>query len=246
MAGPPPVTSLTALGSLQDGRGDASKGRVRDGQERAFWPPWPNKQGMPSPEPRGCPRTGERRLTARKTNPAVECIFFVGALMAHCLAPSTVTAGDEPPMNSQVPSALSSSLSARRRPVKPSPSGFTGPTPRLGSRGIHQQSALCSYPVHRSLPPTRRSSSDERIVPSEAWDNQPNLHANPSLLRATRTASKSLHLTPDGAAMRSPARENRVEYLLGGEIRSGPGSKLIGAPPRMFPLCTVAHRSLQP
>jgi hypothetical protein len=40
----------------------------------------------------------------------------------------------------QVPSTLSSSLcpeSTQRRPAKPSPSGFAGPTPRLGSRGIH-------------------------------------------------------------------------------------------------------------
>ena len=30
---------------------------------------------------------------------------------------------------------------------------------------------LClGYPVHRSLPPTRRSSSDENLVPDEAWD----------------------------------------------------------------------------
>src|SRR5919112_1201663 len=38
-------------------------------------------------------------------------------------------------------------------------------------RGIHQQSiSMSSYPVHRSLPPTRRSSSDESLVPGEAWD----------------------------------------------------------------------------
>jgi hypothetical protein len=44
-------------------------------------------------------RTGERRLTARKTTPAVECILVVGALMAHRRAPSTVAPGDELPMN---------------------------------------------------------------------------------------------------------------------------------------------------
>jgi hypothetical protein len=34
---------------------------------------------------------------------------------------------------------------------------------------FNQQSALClGYPVHRSLPPTRRSSSDEILLPGEA------------------------------------------------------------------------------
>jgi hypothetical protein len=52
-----------------------------------------------------------------------------------------------------------------------------------------QQRALClGYPVHRSLPPTRRPSSDESLVPGEVQDKPPNLHANLTLLRATRIA----------------------------------------------------------
>src|ERR687893_2715112 len=39
------------------------------------------------------------------------------------------------------------------------------PTPWL----YNQQSALCGYPVHRPLPPTRRCLSDIDIVPKEAW-----------------------------------------------------------------------------
>ena len=35
--------------------------------------------------------------------------------------------------------------------------------------------------------------------------------------------------------MRSPVRE-KPQTLLGGEIRSGPGSKVMGAPTRLFPL----------
>ena len=42
-------------------------------------------------------------------------------------------------------------------------------TPRL----FKQQSTLCSYPVHRSLPPTRRCNTDGDIVPKEAWCKQP-------------------------------------------------------------------------
>src|SRR5215203_1679168 len=46
---------------------------------------------------------------------------------------------------------------------------------------------LClGYPVHRSLPPTRRSSSDGSLVPGKVWNKPLNPHANLSLLRATR------------------------------------------------------------
>lgn len=44
-------------------------------------------------------KRAERRLMARKTNPAVECRFVVQALMAHRRAPSTLVPGDEPSMN---------------------------------------------------------------------------------------------------------------------------------------------------
>jgi hypothetical protein len=52
---------------------------------------------------------------------------------------------------------------------------------------------MSSYPVHRSLPPTRRSSSDENLVPGEVQDKPPKPHAKLSLLRAERIASKGLH-----------------------------------------------------
>src|SRR5215204_2738682 len=56
-------------------------------------------------------------------------------------------------------------------------------------RGISNRVSLClGYPVHLSLPPTRRSSSDEHLVPGQAQDKPPNPLANLSLLRATRIA----------------------------------------------------------
>jgi hypothetical protein len=36
---------------------------------------------------------------------------------------------------------------------------------------------MSSYPVHRSLPPTRRSSSDENLVPGEAQDKPLNCYS---------------------------------------------------------------------
>jgi hypothetical protein len=55
---------------------------------------------------------------------------------------------------------------------------------------FNQQSALClGYPVHWSLPPTGRSSSDESLLPGEVWNKPLNPHANLSLLRATRLTS---------------------------------------------------------
>ena len=61
-------------------------------------------------------------------------------------------------------------------------------------RGISIRVPLClGYPVHRSLPPTRRSSSDWNLVPGEAQDKPPNPHAILSLLRATRIASEGTH-----------------------------------------------------
>ena len=57
---------------------------------------------------------------------------------------------------------------------------------------IQQSTSMSSYPVHRSLPPTRRSSSDENPLPGEAQDKPLNSHANLSLLRTTTMASRSL------------------------------------------------------
>jgi hypothetical protein len=58
---------------------------------------------------------------------------------------------------------------------------------------IQQSTSMSSYPVHRSIPPTRRSKSDESLVPGEAQDKPLNPHANLSLLRAPRTVSNGLH-----------------------------------------------------
>jgi hypothetical protein len=57
-----------------------------------------------------------------------------------------------------------------------------------------QSTSMSSYPVHRSLPPTRRSSSDESLLPGEVWNKPLNPHANLSLPRATRMASKDFRL----------------------------------------------------
>src|SRR5919112_1885973 len=58
-------------------------------------------------------------------------------------------------------------------------------------RGISNRVPLClGYPVHRSLPPTRRCSSDENLLPGEAQDKPLSPHTSLSLLRATRLTSK--------------------------------------------------------
>jgi hypothetical protein len=51
---------------------------------------------------------------------------------------------------------------------------------------------MSSYPVHRSLPPSRRYCSDENLLPGEVWNKPLNPHANLSLLRAARIACRSL------------------------------------------------------
>jgi len=57
---------------------------------------------------------------------------------------------------------------------------------------IQQSTSMSSYPVHRSLPPTRRFSSDENRLPGEAQDKPLSLHSSLSLLRTTTMASRSL------------------------------------------------------
>jgi hypothetical protein len=51
---------------------------------------------------------------------------------------------------------------------------------------------MSSYPVHRSLPPTRRSSSDENLLPGEVECKPLSPHGNLSLLRATRRPLRGL------------------------------------------------------
>jgi hypothetical protein len=71
-----------------------------------------------------------------------------------------------------------------------------------------QQRALClGYPVHRSLPPTRRSFTDENLVPREAQDKPLSPHATLSLLRAARMASKTLRLPAEVYAKPGPRQE---------------------------------------
>jgi hypothetical protein len=97
-------------------------------------------------------------------------------------------------MNSQVPSAPSSSLcpekNAQKKASEAESEWLRWPYSTTRKPWYQQQSiSMSSYPVHRSLPPTRRSSSDESLVPGEVQDKPPNLHTNLSLLRATRIAS---------------------------------------------------------
>jgi hypothetical protein len=63
---------------------------------------------------------------------------------------------------------------------------------------------MSSYPVHRSLPPTRRSSSDENLVPGEALHKPPNPQANLSLLRAKRIAADGLYASGQGRLLALP------------------------------------------
>jgi hypothetical protein len=104
-----------------------------------------------------------------------------------------VTPQSLPIPQTQVPSAASSFLCPKRTQKASeaeAESGFTGLTMTL-RRGISNRVFLClGYPVHRSLPPTRRPSSDGSLVPGEAWDKLLNPHATWSLLRATRIASE--------------------------------------------------------
>jgi hypothetical protein len=69
---------------------------------------------------------------------------------------------------------------------------------------LQQSTSMSSYPVHRSLPPTRRSFTDENLVPREVQDKPLSPHAKLSLLRAARMASKTLRLPAE--VTRSPVR----------------------------------------
>jgi hypothetical protein len=71
----------------------------------------------------------------------------------------------------QVPFPPSSSLCPEKNAEgqRSRASGFAGPTTTRKPWCTSNRVALClGYPVHRSLPPTRRSSSDENLVPGEA------------------------------------------------------------------------------
>jgi hypothetical protein len=71
------------------------------------------------------------------------------------------------------------------------------PVPRRYAVAFGRQSALCGYPVHGSLPPTRRSGSEDHLVPGEAWDEPANPHANLAVLRTTRIASETTPMGQD-------------------------------------------------
>ena len=67
-----------------------------------------------------------------------------------------------------------------------------------------------------------------------------------SLLQTcTRMASKSMRLPPERCLCEARS-EKTVESLLGGEIRSRPGSNVVGALIPHVPPCTAAYRSLRP
>jgi hypothetical protein len=126
------------------------------------------------PPPRACYKLDGLQVEpgGRRTEIALQRI------LSDRRAPSTLAVGDEPPMDSQVPSAPGSSLCPENAEGQRSrwlvriyfadlrASLACATTLR---RGVHPtECSMSSYPVHRSLPPTRRSSSDERIVPTEA------------------------------------------------------------------------------
>ena len=146
------------------------EGAVRDGQERPSWPLWANKQGMPSLEALRSTLTGAKAsgkgMLPVWRNPAI-------------VAPSSSLC---PEHGEDQRSRVRVASLAR---------------PRLGSRGQSQtECSMSSYPVHRSLPPTRRSSSDEDLVPGEVQDKPLNPSATLSLLRAARIVSKGFRLRP--------------------------------------------------
>jgi hypothetical protein len=91
------------------------------------------------------------------------------------------------------------------------PEGFRQPLPRLYAVEHHQQSrSMSGYPVHRSLPPTRRSSFDGENVPdgtplkSESW-----LHLYLASHRCRRGSTTSSRAT--GQAMLTALRRSRFE-----------------------------------
>jgi hypothetical protein len=103
----------------------------------------------------------------------------------------SVTPQSLPIPQTQVPSAPSSSLCPEKNSEKASEAisewlHWPYPTTRKPWCTSNRVALCLGYPVHRSLPPTRRSSSDESLLPGEAQDKPPKLHAKLSLLRATR------------------------------------------------------------
>src|SRR5829696_2606534 len=86
-----------------------------------------------------------------------------------------VTPQSLPIPQTQAPSAPSSSPcpeNAERRASEAESEWLRWPYPTTRKPWCKSNRVpLClGYPVHRSLPPTRRSSSDENLVPGEAWD----------------------------------------------------------------------------
>src|SRR5215207_8967007 len=86
-----------------------------------------------------------------------------------------VTPQSLPIPQTQAPSAPSSSPcseNAERRASEAEAEWLRWPYPTTRKPWCKSNRVpLClGYPVHRSLPPTRRSSSDENLVPGEAWD----------------------------------------------------------------------------
>src|SRR5918995_862839 len=118
----------------------------------------------------------------------------------------------EPPQSlqipqTQVPSAASSSPLPRTQKANEADgwcevtsltSELRWPVPRRYAVVSATECSMSSYPVHRSLPPTRRSSSDEDLLPGKAQDKPLNPHANQPMLRATRIVSKRLHTSGQG------------------------------------------------
>jgi hypothetical protein len=84
---------------------------------------------------------------------------------------------------------------------------------------IQQSTSMSSYPVHRSLPPTRRSSSDENLLPGEAQCKPLSPHGNLSLLRATRRPLRSLRRPVQGLGQGQAAQT--ILGALNSRVRGG-------------------------
>jgi hypothetical protein len=84
-----------------------------------------------------------------------------------------VTPQSLPIPQTQVPSARSSSLCPERtqKASEATRTRLRWPDHDWEAVVFNNRVPLClGYPVHRSLPPTRRSSSDESLLPGEVWN----------------------------------------------------------------------------
>ena len=127
-------------------------------------------------------------------------------------------------------------------PRRTRPGRFCGYALRVGDADYLSTPSVADFPASRDredgfLEPGRSGPMELVFAPGGTLSLVP-----PDL--STRRGFKGVCLGLQRGRAKSPVREKRVESLRR-EIRSGPGSKVVGAPTRVFPPCRVAHRRLR-